>query len=175
MCVLIFDSQMIVWCLCFGVAFGLVRFVLEIVASVCGVSILAPIFVEMNFLHFSALNFFLCTLVLLVASHLTRSNEDKDPSRFLWKPGLYATLRREGILKERKREEGFANLEMVSLRPKGEMDSSSGAEGGGGPSAEEEEKEVERMVRSSARWGWVVDCAAVVVLCLFAAVLVYFK
>uniref|UniRef100_A0A7S2WT53 Uncharacterized protein n=1 Tax=Mucochytrium quahogii TaxID=96639 RepID=A0A7S2WT53_9STRA len=55
------------WTLTFGIIFGVIRFVLEIIEEVAGKKMFGT-FTSMNFLHFTGLSFFLCTALLFASS-----------------------------------------------------------------------------------------------------------
>ncbi|QDZ19579.1 sodium/solute symporter [Chloropicon primus] len=163
-------------CLLSGIGIGVLRFLLELVGELGGVASREKnVFVQMNFLHFSALNFVLSSLVMLGWSYWnTRGGrEPKDVSKLTFSKRLYGTLRREGIYEEC----AGSSLEMVRLRPNdscgdGLTVTVEGEEAkafvASGPSAE-------KTLKSSQRWGYAIDCSAVVVTSLFALVLVMFR
>ena len=170
-----------VLCLFSGIGIGVLRFLLELVGALGGVaSVEKNVFVQMNFLHFSALNFVLSSLLLLSWSYLnTRlfGFRTKDVSKLTFSKRLYGALRREGIYEEC----AGSSLEMVRLRPNASCDDGitvtmedtvtmEEAKGfvASGPSTE-------KTLKSSQRWGYAIDCSAVVVTLLFALVLVMFR
>ena len=111
--------------LAIGITFGMSRLILEMASTLSDrlkpddIPLLSS-FVEMNFLHFSFLNFILSSsILLLVSSAYPERASKKDISHLLWKLDLYTTLRKTEACKEvdPRITEGD-EMEMVKLNTK---------------------------------------------------------
>ena len=176
-----------------GLCFGIVRFLLEILTET---GILQgekkSLFLSMNFLHFSFLNFVLSSAVLLAVSYaFPEANESgRDIDQFMFRLDLYKSLRLRAVyefepsfelVRLNNTKDSSAGVPLPGDEKKNENqrgDYSTPGEQETGlveNSAEVSEGAVDRKIRSSNLWSIVIHASTLIVLVLFFAIIIYFK